>query len=148
LVDEHGKAISIWGMNKEGHTLLAFLGSESRPGENGEHSVGLDSLMNLRATFGTEGALPSMTFTGADGKTRMMLYLGPWEKPLLWMGDENGMRVALGAHWSDTPSAEDSDWMLTFNPDRAWIGMSSRREGGQRYVKGLLGVSGDKIKYP
>jgi hypothetical protein len=148
LVDETGKAISIWGVNRQGHTLLAFLGSETVPGEKGEHSVGLDNLVNLRAAFGTHGVFPSLTFTGTDGKTRLMLYLGGWDKPLLWMGDETGMRVALGNTVSDTPSAEDNDWALTFEPHRAWIGMYSRPEGGQRYVKGLLSVSKDKVKYP
>ncbi len=74
LVDQKGKTVSIWGMNKQGHTLLAFLGSDSTPGENDEHSVGLDDVTKLRASFGAGGA-PSLTFTGDDGKTRMMLYL-------------------------------------------------------------------------
>ncbi len=64
------------------------------------------------------------------------------------MGDENGMRVALGSHWSDTPSPEDDNWALSFRPERAWIGIASRKEGGQKFVRGVLNVNKEQVKGP
>jgi hypothetical protein len=64
------------------------------------------------------------------------------------MGDETGKRLALGVEQSDTPSADDNDWHLVFEPDRAWIGMYVARVGTRKYVKGFLSVNTDKVKYP
>jgi len=149
LVDGKGRAISIWGMNKQGHTLLAFLGSDSVPAESQEHSLGLDDPHKLRTTIGVMGALPFLTFRGSDGRARLDLYLGTWQKPLLLMRDEIGRpRVALGINQSDTPSATDDNWALSFEPNRAWIGMASRPEGGQRVVTGVFSISKDKVTLP
>ena len=64
-------------------------------------------------------------------------------------GDETGRtRVGLGINHSDTQSAEDDDWALSFEPNMAWMGMFSLQEGGQRYVKGVFSVSKDKVKFP
>jgi hypothetical protein len=149
LVDETGKAISIWGVSKQGHALLAFMDYESEQGEKQEHSPGLDDPLKLRTAIGVAGSLSFLTFRGDNGGTRMNLYLDAWQKPLLWMGDETGRtRVGLGINHSDTQSAEDDDWALSFEPNRAWIGMSSQPEGGQRYVRGVFSVSKDKVKFP
>jgi len=65
------------------------------------------------------------------------------------MADEAGrQRVSLGALHSDRTSLQDDDWALSFEPNRAWIGMSSREEGAQRFVTGVLSVSKDKVKLP
>jgi len=78
----------------------------------------------------------------------MELYLGGWQKPFLFMADETGRkRVSLGTFHADRPSTQDDDWALSFDPDRVWIGMSSQSEGGQRFVRGVLSVSKDKVKY-
>lgn len=147
LVDEAGKVISIWGVNKHGHTLLAFLRSEHVPGEKREHSLGLDDPLNQLAAIGVEGSA-GLTFRGTDGKTRVMLGLGLWDKPGLMMADETSQRLALGLHQTDTPSAEDDIWALSFEPDVAWIGTSPRMEHGQKYVRGVLTVNKDGVKYP
>ena len=150
LVDEAGKAISIWGRNKQGHTLLAFIGSEAIPGESQEHSIGLDDPLVQRAAIGVQGIVPVLTFRGTDGKARVMLYLHDWQKPLLMMEDETGPRVALGINSWDTPTAKEDDdnWALSFLPDRAWIGLSSRKEARGRYVRGFLSIEKDGVKYP
>ena len=78
----------------------------------------------------------------------MQLYITDWQKPLLLMEDETGPRMGLGVNQSDTPNPEDKDWALQFLPDRAWIGMYSRREAGVDSVRGFVSVSKDKVKYP
>ena len=148
LVDDTGKPISVWGINKQGHTVLAFLGSEYVPGEKGEHSFMLDDPLKQRAAFGVMGAFPFVIFRGNDGTTRMDFGLSPWDKPFLGMSDENGVRVHLGITGTDTPSAEDDDWALVFRPDRAWIGMSSRKQGNQRYLRGVFSVNENEVKFP
>ena len=148
LVDAAGRAISIWGVNKQGHTLLAFLGSQYVPGEKADHSFGLDDPLKQRAAIGVTGDTPILTYKGADGRLRMILGLNGWQKPFLLMEDENGPRVALGVNQSDTPSVQQSDWALSFQPDRAWIGMSSQPENGQQYVRGFVLINKDKVKFP
>jgi hypothetical protein len=78
----------------------------------------------------------------------MLLDLTPWQKPILLMEDETGPRVRLGINHSEPPSAADDDWAVSFHPDRAWIGMFSRPEAGQAYVRGFLSISKEKLKYP
>jgi hypothetical protein len=90
---------------------------------------------------------PFLTFRAPDGKQRMSLDLGAFQKPLLVMEDETGPRVSLGIHQSDTPSTADNDWGLFFHPDMARIGMSSLPEGGQEYVRGFLSISKEKRKF-
>ena len=93
LVDASGKAISIWGVSKQGHALLAFMDYDGAADEKQGYSRGLDGPLKLRATIGVAGALPFLTFRGNNGRPRMNLYLDAWQKPLLWMGtkpDEQG----------------------------------------------------------
>src|SRR5208337_3664760 len=44
-----------------------------------------------------------------NGPPRARLYLNEFEKPMLLMDDENGVRVSLGAEQSDTPSIDIND---------------------------------------
>ena len=151
LVDETGKVISFWGVDKGKQTVLAFRSRRPVPSEGAEgmpRSAGLDDPLNQGTAIGMIEDSPFLTFRVADGTTRMRLYLTPWHKPLLMMDDETGGRVALGINQSDTPSTDDDDWALQFGPNRAWIGMFSRLEGGQKYVRGFLSISKDKVKYP
>jgi hypothetical protein len=151
LVDEAGKVISFWGVDKREYTVLAFRGPESvsraEPATN-QRSPGLEDPLNQRTAIGVMADSPFLTFRAPDGKVRMSLWLSPWQKPLLSMDDETGPRVRLGINHSDSPSAADNDWALSFHPDRAWIGMFSRTEGGQEYVRGFLSISKEKRKSP
>lgn len=94
LVDESGKAISIWGVNRQGQTLLAFLdGPESIPGENRPHAFGLDNPLEQRAIIGVAGVLPFLTFRGKDGKDRIYVGLDGWYKPAIAMSDANSLTL-------------------------------------------------------
>lgn len=153
LMDESGKVISYWGIDKNQYAVLAF-GSywpKGRPGGghgSGQPQLDLADPANQRAAFGVVDDYPFLDLRALDGKPRMRLNLSIYEKPLLWMADESGKRLALGVEHSDTPRPGDNDWFLKFKPDRAWIGMGTRSEGGQTYVQGFLGVNPDKVKSP
>jgi len=150
LIDEMGKPLSFWGTDKAQNAVLAF-GSgwpeDTAKGRN-DPPADLTDPRNQRAAFGVLADSPFVDLRGTHGETRMRLNLSIYQKPLLWMGDETGKRLALGVEHSDTPGPQDDDWHLVFNPDRAWIGMFSQSEGGTRYVRGFLSISKDKVKYP
>lgn len=155
LVDDAGRVISYWGIDKGQNVVLAF---GSRPGtrlmEGAARPVhapfGLYNPHNQLAAIGLlANDSPSLTLRGADGKIRATLYLSDWAKPGLIMEDETGPRVGLGVEQSDTPGPQDNDWTLDFSPDsRARIGMYSEKVGGQRYVRGIFSVREDRVKYP
>jgi hypothetical protein len=154
LVNDAGQAISYWGVDKGQNVVLAF---GSRPGtllaegaaRPGHFPAGLDNPRNQLAAVGLlANDSPFLKLRGADGKTRVRLYLNDWAKPLLLMEDETGPRVGLGIEQSDTPGPQDNDWTLTFDLDRARIGMYTEKEGGQTYVRGIFSVKEDKAKYP
>jgi len=151
LVDETGRAISYWGIDSRNYAVLAF-GSYWPPdktGRGGQHpTLPLDDPNNQRATIGVIADSPFLEYKAPDGKTRMSLGLSIYEKPLLWMADETGHRLWLGNPQSDTPGPNDNNWILSFEPDRAWMGMFTVDEGGQKYVRGTFGVNRDKVKYP
>jgi hypothetical protein len=152
LVDETGKAISYWGIDKRNYLVLAFGryvpkkpagggGARSSPPE-------LEDPNNQRATLGVIDDSPMLELRGADGEIRMMVNLSIYDKPIIWMADETGKRLSLGVEHTDTPSRDDSDWALDFAPDRARIGMFTVEEGGQRYVRGLFDVNRERAKFP
>jgi hypothetical protein len=151
LMDENGRVVSFWGVDKRKQTVLAFRSRRSVPSEGPEgspRSPGLDDPLNQGTAIGMIEDSPFLKFRVADGTTRMRLYLTPWHKPILIMEDETGPRVGLGINQSDTPSTDDNDWALRFDPERSSIGMFSRQEGGQKYVRGFFSLSKDKVKYP
>lgn len=148
LIDEAGLTVSYWGIDKQQNAVLAF-GSHwpKRAGES--HPVlRLDDPDSQRVAIGVIDDLPFLHLKGADGKTRVRLYLSGYGKPFLLMEDETGPRVLLGVQQSDTPGPKDNDWVLDFGPDRARIGMYAERVGGQTYVRGGFTVHRDKVKYP
>ena len=154
LVDRTGLVLSYWGVDKGDNVVLAF---GSRPGtildEKAIRPVhfpgGLLNPLNQRAAIGLLGNdSPFLFQRGADGKTRMRLYLSDYAKPFLLMEDETGPRVSLGVEQSDTPGPEDNDWALSFMPDRAWLGMHTQEHGGKTYVQGGFSVQRDKLMYP
>jgi hypothetical protein len=154
LVDEAGRTISYWGVDRGQNVVLAF---GSRPGtilaEGAATPVhapfGLQNPQNQLASIGLlANDSPSLTLRGADGKTRVRLYLNDWAKPDLLMEDETGPRVGLGIEQSDTPGPQDNDWTLDFYPERARIGMFTEKSGGQTYVRGIFLLNKDKVKYP
>ena len=151
LVDKTGKAISYWGIDKGNNAVLAFGSHWPMPpaGGGGSHPLaGLDDPDNQRAAIGVIDDLPFLHMRGADGKTRVRLYLSDHGKPILLMEDENTWRVALGIDQSDTPGPQDNDWALQFYPERVWLGMHTFKEGGQTVVQGGFSVKRDKLKYP
>jgi hypothetical protein len=153
LVDEAGRVMSYWGVDKFNNAVLAF-GSNWPPTPAGggvlpgHPRLRLDDPDNQRAVIGVIGDAPFLHLSAADGKTRVRLYLSSYGKPFLLMEDESGPRVALGIDQSDTPGPQDNDWALQFYPERAWLGMHSLKEGGQTYVQGGFSFNQDKVKYP
>jgi len=147
LVDDKGRPISYWGVDKRHNAVLAF-GGQWDPKHYVERTGDLTDPHNQGGVFGMVGGSPTLQFNGVDGATRLQLGLSPFEKPLLWMGDETGKRLALGVEHSDTPSAEDNDWHLAFEPNRAWIGMYVARDGTGKNVQGGMSVNTGKVKYP
>jgi hypothetical protein len=151
LVDETGKTISYWGIDKGNNAVLAFGSHWPLPppaGVGGQYPVGLDDPHNQRAAIGVIDDGPFLFMRGADGKTRVRMYLSIDGKPILMMEDENSWRVALGIDQSDTPGPQDNDWALQFYPERVWLGMHTFKEGGQTVVQGGYSVNRDKLKYP
>lgn len=146
LVDEAGRAISFWGLDRGHNAVLTFGRGGALPGNA---PFGLENPDNQRAAIGLTGDNAFLELRGADGKMRARLDLGLFGKPLLWMADETGPRLGLGVEQSDTPGPQDNDWTLDFGPEsRARIGMYAEREGGQTYVRGIFSVKKDKVKYP
>jgi hypothetical protein len=155
LVDSSGKAISIWGVNRQGHTLLAFLGEldPSIPAEDVPPGAGLDNGMMQRLAIGVEGDRPLLDFGGADGKSRLELGLNSWYQPFMVMNDETSLRVHLGPSGVDAPMVRGENWALSFNtntldPTRVWIGAISRKKGSENYVRGVLRIDQNEVKYP
>src|SRR5580698_381766 len=146
LVNDAGETISLWGVDQGKNAVLAF-GSRGLALKGARPygvPAGLLNPENQLAAFGLQGDDdPMLTMRGADGKTRVRLLLSPDAKPILMMEDETGPRVGLGIQQSDTPGPQDNDWALVFEPERAWIGMFTRTEGGQTYVRGGLMVNKD-----
>jgi hypothetical protein len=154
LVDEAGKAISYWGIDKGSNAVLAF-GSRrpttpARAGRQpGKFPLELDDPQKQLVAFGLLGDDgPFLFMRGADEKTRVRLYLSEYGKPFLLLEDENTPRVALGIDQSDTPGPQDNDWALSFYPERVWLGMHTFKEGGKTYVQGGFSVHQDKLMYP
>lgn len=151
LVDEEGRAISFWGVDKGQNTVLAFAGHwpKQPSGRGGGHPpLPLDDPHNQRATIGVIDDSPFVDLKAADGQTRMRLNLTADGKPILWMADEHQPRMWLGIEQSDTPGPQDNDWGLIFYPDVLRIGTKTEEVAGQTYVQGGIFVSKDKMKYP
>jgi hypothetical protein len=151
LVNETGQTISFWGVDNGQNAVLTF-GSRGFALEGARpHSlpVGLGNPHNQLTAFGLQANdSPLLKMSGTDGKTRVRLLLSQDNKPVLTMEDENGPRVSLGIEQSDTPGPEDNNWSLVFAQERARIGMGTEKEGGRRYVRGVLFVNPDKVEYP
>ena len=153
LVDEAGRAVSYWGLDKDHNPALAFGVHWPRgPAPGGAPSqapLALDDPDNQLAAIGVVGDDPFLCFRAPDGKTRVRLYLGMFKKPVLLMEDETGPRMSLGVQGSDTPGPQDNNWGLEFIPDRAGLGMFASKLEGQTYVQGYFYVKqGDPVKYP
>jgi hypothetical protein len=148
LLDENGKVISFWGIDKTQYAVLAFASRWPKDYEN--HPIGpLTDPDNQRAAFGIIDDGAFLFMKGADGKKRISLGLSIWEKPLLWMGDGRSKRLSLGIEHSDTPNAHDNNWFLRIEPDLASIGMIAGTEpNGQGYVQGVFHVNKDRVPYP
>jgi len=151
LVDEKGNTISFWGIDRGDNAVLAFGSRGLAPG--GAHPqnipLGLVNPENQLTSIGLQGAdNPILKMSGADGKTRLRMLLSTDGKPVLTMEDEIRPRLSLGIEQSDTPGPDDKDWTLVFSQERARIGMFTEKVGGQEYVRGVLLVNKDKVKYP
>lgn len=154
LVDETGRPISYWGIDQDHQAVLAFGWyvpgmSDRSPQAPPSAPGGLENPLNQYARFGVIGSLPLLELQGDRGQTRMALNLMPPDKPVLTMRDERGTRLFLGVLLSDTPLApENNDWGLSFEPDRAMIGMLTGEVNGQKYVRGVLNVDKDDVILP
>lgn len=146
LVNEAGQAISYWGIDKGENAVLAFGNGRALPG----HPLGLEDPHNQLGAIGLVGGGGGafLKLRATDGEARVRLCLNDFGKPFLLMDDETGPRVLLGVEQSDTPGPGDNDWILSFYPERAAIGMYTEKEGGQTYVRGIFSVKRDKVKYP
>ncbi len=153
LVDEAGRAISYWGIDKNQNAVLAF-GSHwpeesKKDGDSRTRPPApLGELHNQRAAIGVIDDSGFLSLKGTDGKPRAELYLNAHGKPGLLMGDETGPRMLLGVETSDTPGPEDNNWVLRFVPDRARIGVFTEKINGKTYVRGGFAVNRDKVEYP
>ncbi len=158
LVDDAGRVISYWGVD-DGHNVVLAFGS--RPGtllaEGAPRPVhaphGLHNPENQLSAIGLLGNdSPFLKQRGADGKTRVRLYLSDYAKPFLLMEDETGPRVSLGINQSDTPGPNDNNWALVFGSDQedeiAQIGMATEKVGGTTNVRGTFLVHRERVKYP
>lgn len=153
LVDEAGRAISYWGVDKAHNAVLAFSNHWHPARPKGsvppDHAPkALDDPDNQRLVIGMVGECPFFALRGADGKTRVRLYLSFEAKPMLLMEDETGPRVSLGFEQSDTADPHHDDWSLMFIPERAWLGMHAREADGRRYYRGGFSVNRDWVKHP
>jgi len=151
LLDPSGRVIAYWGIDKDRRPVLAF-GSYRPPNaaerDSTPESGDLTESQNQRVALGVLDRYPFLYMRAASGTPGMFLDLNMYNIPRLWMSDETGPRLGLGVEQSDTPNAEDDDFQLRFEPNRAAIGTFNVTEGGKRYVKGMLSVSRDKLKYP
>lgn len=147
LVDEAGRAISFWGVDKGQNAVLAF-GSHWPKQPAGHPLPPLDDPRNQRAVFGILADSPFVDLRDADGRTRIRLGLNMFEKPILWMADEFQPRMWLGTEQSDTPGPQDNDWSLILYPEVLRIGTRTEEIAGQTYVQGFVFVNKDKMKYP
>jgi hypothetical protein len=150
MVDEAGRAISYWGIDKRDHAVLAF-GSYWPPdktAKGAQHPIlPPDDPDNQRVAVGVLADSPHVDLRGVDGKTRMRLGLNIYQKPILVMGDETWARLWLGIQQSDTGGPNDNDWALSFG-DSASIGRVTEEVGGERYVRGFLSVDKNRVKFP
>lgn len=154
LVDEAGRAISYWGVDKGDNAVLAFSSHwDDAPPKGGgpsDHAPGrLQDPDNQRIVMGVIADSPFLVLRGADGKTRVHLMLSVFGRPVLAMEDETGPRVRLGNLHSDTPSAEDIDgWTLSFYPETVDLGMYTKKAGAAKYYRGHVTVNKDWVKHP
>jgi hypothetical protein len=152
LAAEDGQTIAFWGVDKNEQAVLAF-GRYWPPSIKDRASVGripadLRDPSDQRVTFGIVGESPVLDFRGRDGKSRSRLYLNMYDKPILLMMDETGPRVSLGIEQSDTPSRQDHTWSLSFEPNRASIGMYPELVEGKEYVRGAFSIHAERATAP
>jgi hypothetical protein len=151
LVDEAGRAISYWGIDKGGDLVLAFGSRGAFEGSalHGRAVLDLKDMDNQMTAVGLQGNdMPLLKMHGADRKTRVRLYLSQDSKPFLLMEDETGPRISLGVEQSDTPGPDDNDWSLSFLPDIARIGLHSEKREGKPYIQGGIYINKNKVQYP
>jgi len=141
LVNRSGQVIGMWGSDPDDRTVLAFA---QRPAQNNVFDQS-----QQRAAIGlyADGS-PFLKLASKEGQSRIRLDLNEFDKPILMMNDSHGVRVALGVEQSDTPSMNDDDWILSFNPNRLRLGMISEPAGPHRYVHGFLKMNKDKVQFP
>lgn len=150
LIDESGKAVSRWGIDKYHNPLMAFTRSDlAAPSGSLGKDVSLDDRDTQRVAIGLTGdANPFLLFTGNDKKPRAELWVSEYGKPVFSLYDETSGRVTLGIRRSDTPGPNDNDWGLDFHPSRAGIGMEVLEKAGRSYVQGYFSVRRDRVPFP
>ena len=143
LLDETGKIVSYWGIDKDNGAMLAFGSywtSDNAGRSGGRRNLSPDDPRNQRAVLGVLADSPFLDLRDASGRTRMRLGLSIYEKPILWMADETARsKLWLGIRQSDTGGLGDNDWALSFG-DSASIGMATEVRDGKKHVLGFLNV--------
>ena len=147
LVDQAGRTISYWGVDKGENVVLAFGQAGTFPGHPG---LGLGNPHDQRTAVGLFEDSPFLKFRGPDGKDRITMRLSVYQKPYLAMEDQRGdtTRILLGVEPSDTPGPDDNNWVLAFRPEKAEIGMITEKHGGLTFVRGIFMVNKEPLKYP
>jgi hypothetical protein len=153
LLDEAGRVVAYWGIDKGQNAVLAFASHWPKAPRGGgvvsDHPpLPLDDPENQRAAIGVIDDSPFLIMRGSNGKELVGLGLSAFGKPAMWMSDETGPRLHLGVQGSDTPGPEDNDWGFALYPDMAWLGMHTEKQGGHTYVSAGFSINKNKIMYP
>ena len=150
LTNETGQTLAFWGLDDRKNTVLAFgrrdntmLGRASLPGR------ATDDMRTYKDELAAIGmyyyGTPFIELKGSDGESRAKLYMTEFEKPMLFLRDQNTTRVSLGIDPSDTHEASDDDWSLSFYPNnRAAIGMVV--DPRQKHLTGHLWLNDKMVK--
>jgi len=133
LADASGRTRAVLGMGENGQDpMLWFLTQSGRQ----------------VASIGLSNSLPSMRYTGPDGRPRAVFQLTPGQRPQIGMGDEHWEgRIMLGAIGDDAPSTT-TDWGLEFTgavPSHVLAGMGIVRGPSGGFL-GTLTVQDGKGK--
>lgn len=129
LVDKTGNAKAFIGTDSDRDTALVFLDDKGRE----------------RAKFGLVYGpfAPMMVMYGGDGKERVVFQLSMIDdRPMIFLGDQTGVRAHLGSYQNDAPDPKDENWGLWFypphNPERSLAGVGIRRDYTDDKIKGYV----------
>lgn len=137
LVDSYGNVKAVWGMDKNGGTIIWFLDKAGTP--------------RLEIASSRDATLQMVRFADAGGRPRLALT----DAPTLSMGDATReARILLGIQVNDAPSLNDErTWGLVFpklGSLSSWAAFgvtTDPKTGASRTVLSLLQPNG-KLWHP